>query len=576
MALRLVNGRSRCDGRVEIFYNGQWGTVCDDYWNIKNAEVVCQQLGCGNATAFNGSAAFGPGQGYIVLDDVLCKGNERYLWKCPHRGFLSNNCIHSEDVGVVCSVSQMALRLVNGRSRCDGRVEIRYNGQWGTVCDDGWNIMDAEVVCQQLGCGNALACNSSAAFGQGQGSIILDNVQCKGNERYLWECPHQGILSHNCAHNQDAGVVCSASQMALRLVNGRNLCEGRVEVLYNRQWGTVCDDLWDIMDAEVVCQQIGCGNATAFNGSAAFGQGEGPIILDDLQCYCNEPHLWDCPHSGFLINNCGHNEDVGVVCAGPPLTLRLANGRSRCDGRVEILYNGHWGTVCDDYFDILAAEVVCQQLGCGNALAFKGSAAFGPGQGNIILDNVQCNGNELHLWDCSHNGFLSHNCGHYEDVGVVCSGPILPMALRLVNGGSRCDGRVEILYDRQWGTVCDDNWNIMDAEVVCQQLGCGNALAFNGSAAFGPGQGPIIFADVQCNGNELHLWDCPHSGFLSNNCDHREDVGVVCSVKCGGILTNLYGEISLTSNISSQSDSCTWYISVTNSYRIHLNFRSFM
>ncbi|KAM3913264.1 scavenger receptor cysteine-rich domain-containing protein DMBT1-like [Leptodactylus fuscus] len=156
------------------------------------------------------------------------------------------------------------------------------------------------------------------------------------------------------------------------------------------------------------------------------------------------------------------------------------------------------------------------------------------------------------------------------------------MALRLVNGGSRCDGRVEILYDRQWGTVCDDNWNIMDAEVVCQQLGCGNALAFNGSAAFGPGQGPIIFADVQCNGNELHLWDCPHSGFLSNNCDHREDVGVVCSgklhtsVKCGGILTNLYGEISLTSNISSQSDSCTWYISVTNSYRIHLNFRSFI
>lgn len=102
------------------------------------------------------------------------------------------------------------VRLI-GPSRCAGRVEI-YIGGWKKVCDDDWDLKDAQVVCRQLGCGSALAAPHSAYFGRGTDTILLDDVACTGSETYLTECPQTGFLTHNCTHSQEAGVICSGGE----------------------------------------------------------------------------------------------------------------------------------------------------------------------------------------------------------------------------------------------------------------------------------------------------------------------------------------------------------------------------
>ena len=100
--------------------------------------------------------------------------------------------------------------MVGGSSYNEGRVEVYYNYQWGTVCDDGWDDTDAGVVCRQLGFGSSGTAIGSAEFGQGPLSIWLNSVTCTGNESLLASCGHLGVgVTSSCTHNEDAGVRCS-------------------------------------------------------------------------------------------------------------------------------------------------------------------------------------------------------------------------------------------------------------------------------------------------------------------------------------------------------------------------------
>ena len=101
------------------------------------------------------------------------------------------------------------IRLVDGPANNEGRVEVYYNGTWGTVCDDGWDLNDAQVVCKQLGLGKPVTAQHRAFYGQGSGQIWLDDVICIGNEWSIVNCSHSGWGTHNCGHSEDASVKCS-------------------------------------------------------------------------------------------------------------------------------------------------------------------------------------------------------------------------------------------------------------------------------------------------------------------------------------------------------------------------------
>ena len=99
---RLVGGSTENEGRLEVFYQGQWGTVCDDRWTASATDVACRSLGFQGGEGFSCCAEYGGGMGPIVLDNVICTGEEDSIASCSHSGPLIHDCRHSEDVSISC------------------------------------------------------------------------------------------------------------------------------------------------------------------------------------------------------------------------------------------------------------------------------------------------------------------------------------------------------------------------------------------------------------------------------------------------------------------------------------------
>ncbi|XP_004748067.1 neurotrypsin isoform X1 [Mustela putorius furo] len=437
-----------------------------------------------------------------------------------------------------CDCRHGSVRLRGGKHEFEGTVEIYANGTWGTVCGSHWDDADASVICHQLQLGRKGIAKQTPFSGLGLIPIYWSNVRCRGDEENILLCEKDIWQGGACPQKMAAAVTCSFSQgptfPAIRLVGGSSAREGRVEVYHAGHWGTVCDDQWDEADAEVICRQLGLsGIAKAWN-QAYFGEGSGPIMLDEVRCTGNELSIEQCPKSSWGEHNCDHKEDAGVSCT--PLTdgvIRLGGGKGSHEGRLEVYHRGRWGTVCDDGWTELNTYVVCRQLGFKYGKQASANH-FEESTGPIWLDDVSCSGKESSLVQCSRRQWGRHDCSHREDVGITCypggNGYRLSLGfpIRLMDGENKKEGRVELFINGQWGTICDDGWTDKDATVICRQLGYKGPAKARTMAYFGEGNGPIHVDNVKCTGNERSLADCIKQDIGRHNCRHSEDAGVIC------------------------------------------------
>ncbi|NXF88912.1 WC11 protein, partial [Eubucco bourcierii] len=228
MALRLENSNN-CSGRLQVFYNGTWASVCSNSMTPTTVSLACKELGCGDRGHLDTNLPYARVSGPAWLDRVQCGERNSSFWQCPSAPWHLQSCEDLRDeTHIICSGTQSEvtpdlpapcpdssrctarekIRTVGGEHRCSGRVEVWRNGSWGTVCDDSWHRQDAQVACRQLGCGPVLSALGGAAFGEGTGPIWLEQVECQGTEPSLQDCWARPGDSGVCHHKEDAAVIC--------------------------------------------------------------------------------------------------------------------------------------------------------------------------------------------------------------------------------------------------------------------------------------------------------------------------------------------------------------------------------
>ncbi|XP_029568486.1 lysyl oxidase homolog 3B isoform X2 [Salmo trutta] len=480
LQFRLVGyPRKHNEGRIEVFYKGEWGTICDDDFSLSNANVLCRQLGFVSATGWTHSAKYGKGLGKIWLDNVQCNGGEKSIELCKSRGWGNSDCTHDEDAGVICKderlpgfvdsnvidvqvdedrVEEVRLRSVVPTKKMpvtEGVVEIKYKDGWAQICDVGWTPKNTRVICGMLGFPHERKVNKNfykLNTERQKHQYRLHSVACVGTEVHLAACPlesNKGNATGSCEGGMPAVVSCVPgpqyvqnnglkkkqlkTSSTVRLKGGAKLGEGRVEVLKNNEWGTVCDDRWTLLSASVVCRELGFGSAKEALTGARMGEGMGPIHMNEVQCLGTEKSMWNCGFKNITSEDCQHLEDAAVRCNTPYMALensiRLTGGRTRYEGRVEVLSteaNGtrSWGLICGGAWGTKEAMVACRQLGLGYANNGLQETWYWDSSNvtEMVMSGVKCTGSEMSLSHCQHHKTVScQKTAAKFSAGVICS-----------------------------------------------------------------------------------------------------------------------------------------------------------
>ncbi|KAK7886010.1 hypothetical protein WMY93_025631 [Mugilogobius chulae] len=393
--LRLVGGASRCAGVVELKHEGEWRRVWPfGRWSLEHTDVLCRLLDCGSAVSGRDGDGFPESSVWWVNTSCMRLQSAR---ECVSEGPASS----ALGLELVCSES---VRLVSGSSLCSGSVQIwnqSWDQSWTWLCEGALDLLGAEVLCRELGCG-------APSLLQGALSPLgLQTFHCEGNESALMDCPRSS--SRTCSSEAAAKLTCSEP---LRLVGGASRCAGTVEVKHEGEWrrGVSSLYLWTLEATDVVCRLLDCGSAVSGRVRHDF-----PKSL-----------VWRI-YSDCVTRNSASR------CVGVWLQSLL-----RISADLEPVLDQSWTWLCEGALDLLGAEVLCRELGCGAPSLLQG--ALSP----LGLQTFHCEGNESALMDCPRSS--SRTCSSEAAAKLTCSESLL----RLVGGASRCAGAVELKHEGEW------------------------------------------------------------------------------------------------------------------------------
>uniref|UniRef100_A0A8C2X292 SRCR domain-containing protein n=1 Tax=Cyclopterus lumpus TaxID=8103 RepID=A0A8C2X292_CYCLU len=341
------------------------------------------------------------------------------------------------------------VRLVNGTSLCSGRLEVKSDQSdqsWSSVCEDDFDQQDAEVVCRELGCG-APSVLQGALYGDGQSLMWTKEFQCEGHESVLLDC-------HNHTCSTETVVIVSEFCENLRLLLNINILKTK----------------------HATARHVGAGNSLISMFKCCYSSGwrrQGATSVANM-------------HTLSLMSL--------AVKGSTNVTSSLFTNYF-CLLRMKQM--GTWEKVDNDMslLNLKTADVVCGQLDCGSAVSTR----------NIM--------NEFYavMWlirtTCVQPKTAVREFCLLTFTFQICFCP------KLVNGTSLCSGRLEVKSDQSdqsWSSVCEDDFDRQDAEVVCRELGCGVPSVLQG-ALYGESESPMWTKEFQCEGHESVLLDCRSS-----------------------------------------------------------------
>uniref|UniRef100_A0A672LG14 Lysyl oxidase homolog n=1 Tax=Sinocyclocheilus grahami TaxID=75366 RepID=A0A672LG14_SINGR len=499
--LRLAGEkRKHNEGRVEVFYEEEWGTVCDDDFTIHAAQVVCRELGYSEAVSWSPSSKYGKGEGRIWFDNVHCTGNEKSLAQCESNGIGVSDCKHTEDVGVVCSDKRIpGFKFVN---------TLTNNINVSEFSTDVFLLLLSKTI-------------------QSVFNTICGMFGFPGDKRY-------NTRNFSSSAKRNYSLPLPSQQPLVRLRGGALVGEGRVEVLKNGEWGTICDDNWNLVAATVVCRELGFGSAKEALSGGQLGQGMGPVHMNEVKCSGFEKSVTECPFNMDKDSEgCSHEEDAGVRCNVPAMgfqrRLRLSGGRNSFEGRLEVLMerNGSlvWGTVCGEGWGTMEAMVVCRQLGLGFAShAFQETWNW-PGAVNadsVVMSGVRCAGTEMSLSHCLHHGeYLScPKGGGRFAAGVSCSetAPDLVLNPQVVEQTTYLEDRPMFMLQCAYEENClGSTFSSTPASSYRRLLRFSSQIHNNGQSDFRPKASRETWVWHDCHRHYHSMEVFTHYDLLSNN-----------------------------------------------------------